>query len=178
VKGEENQTGDKMKYQLKQIVILMFFCASAHATDSGTTIKPDSLKAAPFADAKVIATLPAASKIDILKKDGGWYQIKSAQGSGWMRMLSIRRGGAKTGTNELSGLAALSSGRAGTGRIVSTTGIRGLNEEELKAAKFDEKQLKLMNAYSSSRADAQKFAAQGKLAARQMAYLPDTGASK
>lgn len=169
-----------MKYQLNQIVLLLLFSTAAQAGDSGTTIKSDSMKDAPFADAKVIATLPAASKVDILKKQGGWYQINSAQGSGWIRMLSIRRGVAKAGSagSELSGLAALSSGRAGTGKIVSTTGIRGLNEEELKAAKYDDKQIKLLDTYTSSRADAQKFAAQGKLTAIKLDYLPDTGAAK
>ena len=169
-----------MKYQLIRMVLLLLLSSTAQAGESGTTIKSDSLKDAPFADANIIATLPAASKIDILKQQGGWYQINSAKGSGWIRMLSIRRGAAKTGSagSELSGLAALSSGRAGTGKIVSTTGIRGLNEEELKAAKYDEKQLKLLDAYSTSRNDAQKFAAQGKLTAIKMDYLPDSGASK
>ncbi|MFA6922595.1 MAG: SH3 domain-containing protein, partial [Gallionella sp.] len=74
-----------MKYKLKQVVTIcaLVFCAAANAGESGTTIKSDSLRDAPFADAKIIATLPASSKVDILKKDGGWYQIKSPQGSGW-----------------------------------------------------------------------------------------------
>lgn len=170
-----------MKYQLVRIVICaLAFCTVAQAAETGTTIKQDSLRDAPFADAKLIATLPASARVEILKKEGGWYQIKTQQGNGWMRMLSIRRGEAKTASagSELSGLAALSSGRAGTGKIVSTTGIRGLNEEQLKAAKYDEKQLKLAESYATSRTEAQKFAAQAKLSARQMDYLPSTGESK
>ncbi len=152
---------------------LLFTAGLAQAAVNGTTIKSDTLRAAPFADAAVVATLPAASKIKILKKDGGWMQIKSPQGSGWMRMLSIRRGNAKAASagNELSGLAGLASGRAGTGKVVSTTGIRGLNEEELKAAKYDEKQVILTESYTSSRAEAQKFAAQAKLTPHQLDYL-------
>ncbi|MFA6921831.1 MAG: SH3 domain-containing protein, partial [Gallionella sp.] len=59
-----------------------------------------------------------------------------------------------------------------------TTGIRGLNEEELKAAKYDEKQLNLVESYAVSRADAQKFAANAKLVARRMDYLSSAGGSK
>lgn len=162
-----------MKLQFKKLILaaMLLMASSAHAGENGTTIKSDSLREAPFSDAKIIATLPAAAKVDILKKDGGWYQIKSPQGSGWIRLLSIRRGDAKTGSAGLSGLAALSSGRAGTGKIVATTGIRGLNEEQLKAAKYDEKQLNLVESYAVSRADAQKFAASAKLVARRMDYL-------
>jgi len=85
--------------------------------------------------------------------------------------LSIRT--TKKSGSELSGLASLATGRAGTGKIVSTTGIRGLNEEELKAAKYDEKQLNLLESYTSTRAEAQKFAGLVKLKSQHVDYLPD-----
>jgi uncharacterized protein YgiM (DUF1202 family) len=161
-----------MKFYLLLTTLLM--SVAAQAVENGTTIKSDALKTAPFADAEVIATLSPGSKVEILKKEGGWYQIKSHQGSGWIRLLSIRRSAGKTPSagSELSGLAALASGRSGTGRVVATTGIRGLNEEELKAAEYDEKQVKLTESFATSRAEAQKFAAGGRLTPRQMAYLP------
>jgi hypothetical protein len=98
--------------------------------------------------------------------------VKSTKGSGWVRMLSIRRGEARKGTGDAAGLLGLASGRAGTGKVVATTGIRGLSEEELKAAKFDAGQLKLAESHATSRAEAKKFAAKGKLVARQVDYLP------
>lgn len=148
---------------------------AAHAGESGTTVKADELKAEPFRDAITVSVLAAGDKVEILKKDGGWLQIKSAKGSGWVRMLSIRRGEARktTAGGEVAGLAGMASGRAGTGRVVAATGIRGLDEEELKAAKYNETELKLAESYLASRAEAQKFAAKGKLAARRMDYLPD-----
>ncbi len=157
------------------LAAMLLFTTTAQATESGTTIKADTLRAAPFSDAAVIARLPSGAKVEILKKDGGWYQIKSPQGNGWIRLLSLRRGEAKVGSagSELSGLAGLTSGRAGTGRIVATTGIRGLNEEQLKAAKYDEKQITLAESYTTSRADAKKFATGARLAARQLDYLPE-----
>ena len=154
--------------------------SSAHAGESGAAIKADELKAEPFRDAKTVGSLAAGDKVDILKKDGGWFQVKTAKGSGWVRMLSIRKGEARKASagSEVAGLAGLASGRAGTGKVVATTGIRGLNEEELKAAKFNEKELTLAESFITSRADAQKFAAKGKLTARRMDYLPDTGDTK
>ncbi|MDD4928159.1 MAG: SH3 domain-containing protein [Gallionella sp.] len=167
--------------QFKQMIIVaaLLVSASAQAGESATTIKADSLKAKPFSDAKVIASLPVATRVEILKKEGGWYQVKSPQGSGWVRMLSLRRGEARTGSSgsELTGLASLASGRAGTGKVVATTGIRGLNEEELRAAQFDEKQVALAESYTTTRAEAQKFAASARLTPVQMNYLPEPGGS-
>lgn len=160
------------------LLYALLIAGSAQATESGITIKSDVLKAAPFSDAKIVATLPAATRVEILKKDGGWYQIRSARGNGWIRILSLRRGTAKAAAQPLSGLAGLASGRSGTGRVVATTGIRGLNEEELKAAHYDEKQVTLLETSTSSRAEAQKFAAGARLKARQVDYLADPGVSK
>lgn len=162
------------------LAALLLAMTAAHAGESGATIKADELKAEPFRDARTVGTLAAGDKVEILNKDGGWLQVKSTKGAGWVRMLSIRKGEARkaTASGEAAGLAGLASGRAGTGRVVATTGIRGLNEEELKAAKYDEKELKLAESYLTSRTDAQKFAGKGKLAARQMDYLPDTGETK
>ena len=166
---------------MRTLILLstLLLLPTAHAADSGAAIKADELKAEPFRDAKTIAKLSAGDKVDILQKDGGWLKVKSAKGSGWIRMLSIRRGEARkaSAANQASGLAGLATGRAGTGRVVATTGIRGLNEEELKAAKFDEAELKLAESFLTSRTDAQKFSAQRKLVARKMDYLPDPGTS-
>ena len=162
---------------MKTMRLSLIFCAlllsgALHAAESGTALKADDLKTEPFRDARAVAKLAAGDKVDILKKDGGWYQVKSAKGKGWVRMLSIRKGDARKGGSDTGGLLALSSGRAGTGKVVATTGIRGLNEEELKAAKFDEAELKRAESYATNKSAAAKFAAAGKLAARPFDYLP------
>ncbi|HLP97057.1 MAG TPA: SH3 domain-containing protein [Sideroxyarcus sp.] len=152
--------------------MLWMLQSAAMAGEPGIALKADALRAEPFGDAKTVATLTVGEKVDILKKDGGWLQVKSGKNKGWVRMLSIRKGDAKKGSGEASGVLALASGRAGTGKVVATTGIRGLNEEELKAATFNEKELQLAESYAVGKSDAQKFAKQGKLAARQFDYLP------
>ena len=150
----------------------LLLSGALHAAESGTALKADDLKTEPFRDAKTVAKLATGDKVDILKKDGGWLQVNSAKGKGWVRMLSIRKGDARKGGSDASGVLALASGRAGTGKVVATTGIRGLNEEELKAAKFNEEELKRAESYASSKPEASRFAASGKLAARPFDYLP------
>ena len=145
----------------------------AAVTESGSALKADEIKAEPFRDAKTVGALASGDKVEIITKDGGWLNVKSTKGNGWVRMLSIRKTGSGKAANNAGGLLALASGRAGTGKVVATTGIRGLNEEELKAAQFNAEQLMLAESYSVSQAQAQQFAAQGKLKARTMNYLQE-----
>ena len=147
------------------------FARSTPATnESAAAIKADDIRAEPFGDANVVGRLVTGDKVEVLKKDGGWLQVNSQKGNGWVRMLSIRKGEASKGSSA-GGVLGLDSGRAGTGKVVATTGIRGLNEEELKAARFNEAEVKLAESYASSKPEAASFAAQGKLVARPFNYL-------
>lgn len=154
------------------MLLALLGLSPAWSAETGTLLKADTLRAQPFGDAKLVATLPAGNKVTILKKDGGWLQVKSPKGTGWVRMLSVRTGDAAKAPGAAAGVLGLASGRAGTGKVVATTGIRGLGEEDLKAARFDEAELKLLDSYATSTDAARAFAAQGKLAARKLAYLP------
>jgi uncharacterized protein YgiM (DUF1202 family) len=144
------------------------------AQETGTALKPDDIKAEPFKDAKTIGRVAKGDRVEILARKSGWLQVKAGGKRGWVRMLSVRRGQA-AGTDvgkEVGGIAGNATGRAGTGPVVSSTGVRGLSEEELKAAKFDEAELQRAEALAVAAADAKAFAAQGKLVARQLAFLP------
>jgi hypothetical protein len=146
----------------------------AFSAETGTLLKADQLRAEPFRDAKAKSTLAPGDNVEILQRQGGWFRVKTARGDGWVHMLSVRRGkaGKANAEGEVSGLLGLASGRAGTGKVVATTGIRGLNEEQLIAANYSESELRLADSLVQSRADAGKFAAKGKLAPRAVDYLP------
>jgi hypothetical protein len=166
--------GESMKLvQVGAVALLWTLMASALAGEAGVALKADDIRAEPFGDAKLVGKLAANDKVDIMGKNGGWLQVKSAKGAGWVRMLSIRKGDAKKGANEAAGLLSMASGRAGTGKVVATTGIRGLNEEELKAAQFNEAEVRLAESYAVSKEQAQQFATEGKLLARKFDYLPE-----
>lgn len=150
----------------------LFAASPALAEETGTALKPVEIKAEPFRDAKRVGALKAGDKVEILNRRAGWFQVKSAKGSGWVRMLSIRRGEARKRTVDAEGILGLASGRAGTGRVVATTGIRGLSEEDLKTAKFNEKELKKIESFAVTSQAAEKFAAQGNLVGQKIEYLP------
>ncbi len=152
------------------LIPAMLAASMAWAGETGSALKNDSLKAEPFSDAKSVGTLTRGDKLDILEKKGAWLKVKSARSQGWVRLLSVKRSGSGS---EAGGVLALASGRSGTGQVVSTTGVRGLNEEELKAAKFNEEEIKKLDANAVGADDARKFAAAGGLKVQKLDYLPE-----
>jgi len=151
--------------------LLLALPATVLAADPGTLGRADALRAKPFADAKVVQSLAAGARVEILARNGGWYQVKAGSRSGWVRMLSVRRSAAPVGNN-IAGLANVASGRAGTGTVSTTTGVRGLDSEELTTATFNEAQVAKAESYRVSHGEAQAFAKAGKLALRNVQPLP------
>jgi hypothetical protein len=132
------------------------------AAETGSALKNDSMRFEPFADAKVTGAFNRGDKLEILNKKGAWLQVKTKKNTGWVRLLSVKRGGASTG-NQTAGVLAAASGRAGTGQVVSTTGIRGLSAQDLKAAKFNETEVKTLEGYTQSAEQGSQFASAGGL---------------
>lgn len=157
---------------LRRILLTLLFLPVLASAENGVALKDDNLRSEPFSDAKTAGVMSRGEKLQILAKQGAWLRIKSPKAEGWVRLLSVSRGEpAASGKN--SDLLALSSGRAGTGQVVSTTGVRGLSEEELKAAHFSEPEIQKMEANGISAQNAAKFAAEAGLQARKVDYLPD-----
>lgn len=145
--------------------------AAALAADPGTLSRAESLREKPFADAKVLAPLASGAKVSILSRNGGWYQVKADTRTGWVRMLSVRRTTAPTGSS-VAGLASVASGRAGTGTVTTTTGVRGLDAAELKTATFNEERIRKAEGFRVGRAAAAAFAKEGRLTLRDAKPLP------
>ena len=133
--------------------------------------KADSLYEKPFADAKVLGKFAAGQAVDVQKREGAWYQVKAAGKLGWMRMLSVRRT-APAAAASAGSLTQVATGRAGTGQIVATTGVRGLGEETLKEAPFSEAAVAAAEKYRVKPAEAEKLARAQGLAPRQVPPLP------
>ncbi|MDQ8038334.1 MAG: SH3 domain-containing protein [Pedobacter sp.] len=157
---------------LKRMLLLcLAMSGAAYAADPGTLTKAETLRAKPFTDAAAVTNLATGAKVDIITRSGAWYQVKSGTKTGWVRMLSVRRGAATSGSN-IAGIANVASGRTGTGKVTTTTGVRGLDEQELDTATFNEEQIKKSETYRVSRKDADVFAKAGKLTLRDVQPLP------
>jgi hypothetical protein len=132
------------------------------AAETGSALKNDTMRVEPFADAKITGSFNRGESLEILNKKGAWLQVKTKKNTGWVRLLSIKRGSSGT-SNQAAGALAVASGRAGTGQVISTTGIRGLSAEDLKAAKFNEAEVKTMESYTQNANQGKQFASAGGL---------------
>lgn len=138
--------------------------------------KADNLFEKPFTDARVITRLNAGEEVDLLQREGAWYLLRAAGQQGWMRMLSVRST-APAAAASAGSLGQVATGRAGTGQIVSTTGVRGLGEEKLKEAPFSEAAIAAAEHYRVKPAEAERLARAQGLAPRQVPALPATAAA-
>lgn len=152
------------------LLTALLFSASALA-DTGTALKTDNLRAEPYTDARTTGKLARGEKLEILGKKGPWLKVKTAKATGWVRLLSVKRTSSTSAANQAAGVLGVATGRAGTGQVVATTGVRGLSEEELKSAKFNEAEVKTLEGYEQSAAQAQKFAGSGGLKPVKFPYL-------
>jgi hypothetical protein len=149
---------------------LLLLAAHAWAMEAGQMSRADSLREKPFADAKVVSKLTAGQKVDIVKREGAWYQVKAADQLGWVNMLSVR----KTATAAVASgksLNQVTTGRTGTGTVVATSGIRGLNEEDLRQATFQEEPVAYVEKFRAAEGPAQKFARAAGLKPRAVPLL-------
>ena len=133
--------------------------APALAQETGFAVRQTEVKKEPFSDADTVGTLAEKSQVKVLARQGGWAQIESGALSGWVRMLSIRMNSSQS--SFVSGLKSLFSvARTGSSGTTVTTGVRGLDKEQIQNAKPNPEELKRLAGFSASKGDAERFAAQ------------------
>lgn len=167
------------RYFLGLMLFLGLVSASVHA-EEGVLLKDETLRASASGSASAVGAAAKGSAVDILRREGGWMQIKAGEKTGWVRLLSVRKGTAATRNvgAELGGVLGIGLNKSDSSRVVATAGMRGLSEEDLKAAKFDQNELDKLNGLAVSKKDAEKFARKGGLVAQNVEYLPAPAGSK
>lgn len=141
---------------------------------SGIMIRDDHLRAAASDTAAVTAQVARGASVEVLARQGGWTQIRVGGRTGWVRMLSVRSTDSvqRDVGGELAGVIGMGTRQADPGRVVAVAGVRGLNEQDLKAARFNAQELERLERYAVSRSEALAFAREGGLSARPLDYLP------
>jgi hypothetical protein len=139
--------------------------------EPATVIRATDLKQEPATDSATIASLPENTAVDALERKSGWTRVKAAGGEGWVRMLSLRYGGATTAKPGASGVTQMFNvARTGTSGTQVTTGVRGLDAEQIVNAQPNPNELAKLQNFASERPAAETFATQGKLEAQSVAY--------
>lgn len=148
------------------------------APTPAVTTRDTELKEKPFLDAKTLKKLPKNTAVAIIDREGGWFNVTSGGTQGWVRLLHISSqppGTSGAASDELKSAVNIATGRAGSGNIVATTGIRGLSEEQLREAKPNAEEERRLEGYAVSSAQAAAYARANKLERRQISYLPAPG---
>lgn len=156
------------------IVLAGWFAVAAAWASPGVMLKEEPLRASASATAPTLGKLAKGEAVEILARQGGWSQVRGQGKTGWVRLLSVR-GGAASQTDvagEVQGVLSLGATRRDPNKVVAVAGVRGLSEEELKQARFDERAVRQMEGFAASGEEAARFAAEAGLARRELAYLP------
>ena len=155
-------------------VLSMFWAPIVHA-DPATVVRPTQLKQEPATDAETIAALEENEAVQTAERRGGWIQVETATGgTGWVKFLALRFTGSGTAKASNSGVAQLFNvARGGTSGSQVTTGVRGLDAEDISGAQPNAAALQAMDANGVSSEHAGKFAAEGKLQAQSVDYPAD-----
>lgn len=156
---------------------LLTLAAAAHAAQSGITRTAADLRAAPYNDANLVITLVKDTQLQILGRRGAWLQVNvDAYGGGYVRLHLVRIGdSADRERSSFSGIASLwrsLTGRSGASGLVATTGIRGLEDQDLRNARANPEALTALEAYQATDDQARARAEQAGLTAQQVAYEP------
>lgn len=141
----------------------------------GVALKDESLMAQPNAGAATVGKMAKGMAVEIVAKQGGWLQVQAGSGKGWVRLLSVRAGSGSSGGGGLAGVAGVAGAvtqKSDPSRVVAVAGVRGLNEEDLKNAKYNPEEVAKLEGYTVNAQQSQAFADKSGLKASKVKALP------
>lgn len=151
--------------------------AVASASEQGSVIRAGDLYAQPFVDAAKLGPLAANQAVTIVERRGGWISVDAGGKRGWIRLLNVRlvaAAGSSASATPANGSArpqSLTQMRTGsTGRTVAT-GVKGLDEADIRNASVDPVQLEKLGTLAASDDEARQQASANALQENQVAYL-------
>ena len=141
--------------------------SAALASERGLLLRAGDLLAEPFIDAQKLARLTPNQSVTIVERRGGWVAVEAGGKRGWVRLLNLRLEPAAIPTAGRP-TAALRTGS--TGRTVAT-GVKGLDEADIRSAALDRAQLARLEQFGVGDDAAKQYGSQNKLQESKVAYL-------
>lgn len=144
-------------------------CGQASAQEQAVLERDAALLTEPRNGAPVAAQLKQGTSAEVIARKGAWVNLRTAAGTGWLFSFNVRflaPGSAPAAAVKPPVVAA-----APARRVTPTIGIRGLDAEDLKAARYNDAQMRLLDSYAASRQDAESAAQATGLAPARVDYL-------
>lgn len=154
--------------------VLTAVLGATPATAQQVTLERDSpLYAEPRLDAGQTAQLKQGATGEVVGKQGGWLNLKTPAASGWLFSFNVRFPVQKAGSGDPAAGSALGQvfGPKRTVTVTSQIGIRGLEQEDLRQARFDAGQMKLLDDYVVSKPVAEEGARAAGLTPVKVEYM-------
>lgn len=161
------------KFLIPAAALMLCVSAASAWAASGTVLRNDKLYSQPSATSRVAGSAVKGASVNILAKQGGWLRVSSGRTTGWIRLLSVRAGAGGIGGAGLGDVVGAATTRSDPSRVVAVAGLRGLNDEDLKQAKFNGDELARLDNWEATTAQARSFAGQSGLAAVNVPGLPE-----
>ncbi len=153
--------------------MLAMLAEVASAAEKGQIIRAGDLFVQPFIDAASAAKLTASQPVAIIERRGAWVSVQADGKTGWVRLLNVRLQPASAGPpraatagNPLSSLL-----RSGSSGQTVTTGVKGMDEEQIRAATPNYAELAMLDTLAVDGNTARAAAASRKLTERPVDYL-------
>lgn len=159
-------------------ILTLSLASSLALAAPGVALKTENILSKPSATSAAVGKMNKGMTVDIVAKQGGWLQVKAGKAQGWVRLLSVRAGAGGAGSNGLAGVAGVAGAvtqKSDPSRVVAVAGVRGLNEEDLKGAKFNADELARLEGYTVTASQAKAFADKSGLKASKIKALPKPG---
>lgn len=156
---------------MRSLLLLLLLPLFARA-EPATLVRASELKATPASDAATVTELAASTPLDAGERSGGWIKVKTQAGAeGWVKLLVLRYGGPGAAKRGDSGLAqAVNVARSGSSGTQVTTGVRGLDANDINTARPNPGELAKMQGYVESKEGSNAFAQGGNLRAQRVEY--------
>src|SRR5512139_3069148 len=131
-----------MRKPLIPAVALVLCVAAASALAApGMVLRNEKLYSQPSASSAAAGSVSKGASVNILAKQGGWLRVTAGKSTGWIRLLVVRAGAGGLGGAGLGDVVGAATTKSDPSRVVAVAGLRGLNDEDLKQAKFNADEL-------------------------------------
>ena len=164
-----------MGYNLLRLIhalVVLLLIALPAAAQQVTLERDSPLYAEPRLEAAQVTQMKQGATGEVIGKEGAWLNLKTAGGSGWLFSFNVRFQGQKAGGGDGGGSAlGRVFGPKQNVNVTASIGIRGLDEQDLKQASFNDAQIKLLDSYTASKQTAEDGARATGLSPVSVEYL-------
>ena len=160
-------------YRILSCCLLASAVAVPAAAQQVTVERDTPLYSEPRLESAPVAQLKQGASGDVVGKEGGWLNLKTPAGTGWLFSFNVRFPSQKADGGDAGSGSALGRvfGPRRSTSVASGIGIRGLEEEDLKQATYNAGQMKLLGGYATTREAAEQGARGAGLAPAKVDYL-------